>query len=338
MTARLKKTQREYSPTSNPNAAPWLYTRRSCTQSPMTASGRRRASRASASSLVMTSETTIAAAVPQNSRRSAALSIFLLRLALDAQPGVRQRVEPVEADLIAALLALAEALGRAIEPSQRFVHVPEVPALLRREQERLLPLHRIGALVGHMEGVTREVAVGGLQARVERFAVMSQLLHHPGALLEQSLLEVAQLLLAEAALDLRLDFHLGRFRRHFIWFRPFVRRGDAARWSRGSPRCPFRESGPRCRAPLPAASAGRASHPRRMPGMLRSPRPHRPHRRRSIQCASCIHTPPPCGDAARGSRPRVPGLPAPGPRSAADRGRRRRGRRPGPASRPRPRG
>src|SRR5882672_12298024 len=159
MMARPKKTQREYSPTSNPNAAPWLYTRRSCTQSPMIESGRRRASKASASNFVMTSATTIAPAVPQNILRSAALSICLLRLALDAQARVGQRVEPVEADLLAALLALAEALRRPVQAAQRLVHVPEVAALLRGEQERFLALHRVGALVGHMERVARQVAV-----------------------------------------------------------------------------------------------------------------------------------------------------------------------------------
>src|SRR2546425_7849773 len=135
-----------------------------------------RASNASASSLVATSAPTTAAAVIQNSRRSASFAIFLLRLALDAQSRVWQRVESLEPDLLATLLALAESLGRLVQPPQRLVHVPQVAAFLGREQERLLALHRVGPLVGHVEGVARQVAVGRLQAGVERFAVVAQLL------------------------------------------------------------------------------------------------------------------------------------------------------------------
>src|SRR5437762_9443375 len=97
----------------------------------------------------MSSRTT-PAAVAQNSRRSAPLPIFLLRLALDAQARVRERVQPVEADVLAALLALAEFLGGLVQAAQRLVHVPEVAPFLRGAQERLLALHRIGALVGHV--------------------------------------------------------------------------------------------------------------------------------------------------------------------------------------------
>src|SRR5437899_12988861 len=110
----------------------------------MTASGNRRARNDSAISLVTKSDTTTATAVPQNRRRSAAFTIFLFRFAFDAEARVRQRVEAIESDQLTALLAPAEPLGSAVEPAQRLVHVPQIPALLRREQKRLLPLHQIG--------------------------------------------------------------------------------------------------------------------------------------------------------------------------------------------------
>src|SRR5882672_9192798 len=166
-TARPRKIQREFSPTCRPNAAPSLYTRRNCTTSPTMRSGSRRARNDSAISLVTKSETTTAVAVPQNNRRSAALTIFLSGLALDAQAGVRERIEAVEPDGLAALLATAEALGRAVQPAQRLVHVPQVPPLLRREQKLFLAFHRVGALIGHVKGVAREIPVGRLEARVE---------------------------------------------------------------------------------------------------------------------------------------------------------------------------
>jgi hypothetical protein len=50
-----------------------------------------------------------------------------------------------------------------------------------------------------VEGVAREVAVGRLQARVERLTVVAELLDDAGAFLEQPLLEMGQLLLIEDA-------------------------------------------------------------------------------------------------------------------------------------------
>src|SRR5262245_57723734 len=142
----------------------------------------RRASTLSASSLVTMSSARIPMTVPQNRRRLAALSILFLGLAVDAEPRMGQRVEPVEADLLAALLALAEFFGRLVQPPQRLVHVPEITSFLRREQEGLFPLHRVGSLVGHVERVAGQIAVGGLEARIEGFVVVPELLHHARSL------------------------------------------------------------------------------------------------------------------------------------------------------------
>ena len=87
-------------------------------------------------------------------------------------------------------------LGSAVEPAQRLVDVPEEAALLAREEERLLALHGVGALVGHVERIGREIAVGRLRRGVERLAVLAELLEHAAALIEQTLLEVRQQLLA----------------------------------------------------------------------------------------------------------------------------------------------
>src|SRR5205823_1045927 len=142
--------------------------------------------------------------------------------ALDAEPRVRQGVEPLEQDVLAALLAFAELLGGLVQPPQGLVDVPQIATFLRGEQERLLALHGVRALVRHMERVAREIAVRRLQARVERLVVIAELFHHPGALLEQSLFEVGQLLLAQATLG-RLGFGS---RRHYRVppFRPSWRR------------------------------------------------------------------------------------------------------------------
>src|SRR5215213_4382362 len=125
------------------------------------------------------------------------LSIFLALLAGDAVARVRQRVEALEGDLVAAAVALAEGLRRPVQSPQRLVDVPEEAAFLAREEERLLALHRVGALVRHVERVRAQIAVGALRRRPERLVVVPELLEHALALLDQPLLEVRDLLLAE---------------------------------------------------------------------------------------------------------------------------------------------
>src|SRR6188508_1019440 len=159
---------------------------------------------ASAMILVIRSSTTTIPAAVQKIQRSepavdsAALPIFLFLLAGDAQPRVRERVEALEVDLLTALVAMAELLRRAVEAAERLVHVPEIAAFLRGEEELLLPLHGVGALVRHVERVGRQIAVGRLQRGVEGLVVVAQLLHHARPLFEESLLEVRQLLLVHS--------------------------------------------------------------------------------------------------------------------------------------------
>jgi hypothetical protein len=116
---------------------------------------------------------------------------------------MRQRVEAVEVDVLAAAVALPERLGRAVQPPQRFVDVPEKAAFLRREEERLLALHRVRSLIGHVERVRAQVAVRRLRGGAERLAVVSQLLQDTLPLLEQALLEVRERLLGHGLRLLR---------------------------------------------------------------------------------------------------------------------------------------
>src|ERR1043165_2088344 len=62
------------------------------------------------------------------------LRIFLARLAVEAVARVRERVETIERDVVAALVALAKGVGRAIETTQPFVDVQEEASLLARPQ------------------------------------------------------------------------------------------------------------------------------------------------------------------------------------------------------------
>src|SRR5689334_23975657 len=101
---------------------------------------------------VTRSITTTATSVPQK-RRVLCLpfSIFFALLALNAISGVWQCIETLEADLATAIVTLAELLGIPIKPAQRFIDVPQEPSLLACKQERLFALHRVGALIGHVE-------------------------------------------------------------------------------------------------------------------------------------------------------------------------------------------
>src|SRR5450759_3392927 len=151
---------------------------------------------AAAISLVTRSSATTVISVPQKrGGLGLALSIFFTLLAFDAIPGVRQRVETLEADLSAAVVTLAELLGIAIEPSERFVDVPEETAFLAREQKRLLALHCVRSLVCHVEGIRAQIAVRTLWSRSESLVVVPQLLEDALPLLEQALLKMLKALL-----------------------------------------------------------------------------------------------------------------------------------------------
>src|SRR5450756_1170372 len=145
---------------------------------------------AAAISLVTRSSATTVISVPQKrGGLGLALSIFFALLALDAIPGVRKRVETLEADLTPAVVTLAELLGIAIEPAERFVDVPEETAFLAREQKCLFALHCVGALIGHVEGICAQIAVRALRRRSESLVVVPQLLQDALPLFEQSLLD-----------------------------------------------------------------------------------------------------------------------------------------------------
>src|SRR5688500_15363524 len=116
-------------------------------------------------SLVITSATITAITTAQKRAGSglALAAIFLFLLAGDAQARMRKRIESVEVDVVAAGVAFSKRLGRPIETPKRFIDVPEEPAFLAREEERLLALHGIGALIGHVERIGAQISIRALQ-------------------------------------------------------------------------------------------------------------------------------------------------------------------------------
>src|SRR5262249_24918342 len=106
-------------------------------------------------------------------------------------------------NLVAALMALPEVVRITVEAAERLVDVPEETPFLTGEEERLLALHRVGSLVGHVERVAAQVAVRGLRRGAERFVGASKLLEHALSLVEQPLLEMLKHLLAQSLRLLR---------------------------------------------------------------------------------------------------------------------------------------
>src|SRR6266550_1057860 len=150
----------------------------------------------------MTSATTITTTTDQKSGGlDLPLCIFLTLLAIDAVSRVWQRVQPLVRNILSAIVTHAECLGRAIKPSQSFVQMPEESSLLACKEKCFFSLHRVGALIGHMERVRAQVAVGALRRRAERLVVMPELFQHATTLLHQSLLEMIEHLLGQ-----RLEF------------------------------------------------------------------------------------------------------------------------------------
>src|SRR5690348_9500892 len=111
-TVSTMKMYREYSPRYRPNAAPWLRTSVSRSVSPTTCCGWNGASVFSAIIFVTMSATTMTATTGQNTTALGPLllGIFLALLALDAVPRMRQGIEALEGDFVAAVVALAEGL------------------------------------------------------------------------------------------------------------------------------------------------------------------------------------------------------------------------------------
>src|SRR6266550_559718 len=150
---------------------------------------------AAAISLVTRSTATTVTSVPQNrGGLGLPLSIFFALLALDAIPGVGQRVETLETDISSAVVTFAELLGIPIKPPQRFVDVPEKTTFLTRKQKRFLALHRVGALIGHVERIRAQITIGALGRRTECLVVVTKLLENPLPLFEQAFLKVLQAL------------------------------------------------------------------------------------------------------------------------------------------------
>src|SRR5215467_13548507 len=192
------KIQREYCPTCRPKAAPGLYTSVKRSHSPYTSCGIRSGTRCvRASALVQKSTVATSTRTGQNTPELL-LCIFLTLLAVDAVARVRQRIEAIERDLVAALVTPAEGFRRPVESPQRLVDVPQEPAFLTREQERLLALHSVGSLISHVERVAAQVAVGGLRRGAERFVGAAEFFEHTLALVEKTLLEMLKHLLVHA--------------------------------------------------------------------------------------------------------------------------------------------
>src|SRR5436305_4979529 len=96
-------------PTFRPNAAPGLRTSASRNQSPNTLCGIVFATRKfTASRFVMKSLRVTRIITGQNVAALLLLRIFLALLTIDAITSMRQRVQPFERDLLAAIVALSE--------------------------------------------------------------------------------------------------------------------------------------------------------------------------------------------------------------------------------------
>src|ERR1051325_3783043 len=180
----IMKIQREYVPTFNPNAAPGLCTSVKRIQSPKIGCGSPSKPRRAAATAFVQKSTAVTNTSTGQKSPALLLCIFLTLFAIDAIAGVGQRIEPLERDLVAALVALAEALRAAIQPAQRFVDVPQEAAFLAREEERLLAFHRVRSLIRHVKRIAAQIAVGVLRRASEHFVGAAELLEHALALVE----------------------------------------------------------------------------------------------------------------------------------------------------------
>jgi len=129
---------------------------------------------------------------PQAEKPSGSL---FLHLAVDAVPGMRERVEPLESHRSAAGVAAPKLLGIVVEPPERFLDAVEIASFLGCEEGSLLALHRLGPLIGHMIGVGRKIGVLGLAVRLGHLVEETQRAKNSRSLLQEALLNVRQLCL-----------------------------------------------------------------------------------------------------------------------------------------------
>ncbi len=108
---------------------------------------------------------------------------------------MRQRVEPLVVDQFAAAVAQPEALRLLVQPPQRLFHTVQVAALLAREEQHLLALHRVRTQIGDVVRVRVQVGVRLLRGELRELAELPQRAERALALPQQALLDVLELLL-----------------------------------------------------------------------------------------------------------------------------------------------
>src|SRR5207253_8014082 len=124
-----------------------------------------------------------------NVSRSPPASTFLFLLAGDTQPRVRHRLETRARDRSPA--RLARPVFTPVDAAQRLVDLHQRATLGGREQEGLLALHRIGADVGHVERIPRQIAGAVALVDLENGILeMSHFLQDLATFVQQSLLEL----------------------------------------------------------------------------------------------------------------------------------------------------
>src|SRR4029079_15033009 len=123
------------------------------------------------------------------------LCIFLTLLAVNAVTRVGKRVETLISNVLTTIVALAKRLGRSIKATKRFIEVPEKASLLAGEKKCLFALHRIGALICHVERVRAQVSISALRRRSKSLIVVPELLQDALPLFHEALLEVIEILL-----------------------------------------------------------------------------------------------------------------------------------------------
>src|SRR5215813_6197880 len=113
-TVNTMNIHREYTPTCSPNAAPGLCTSVNRIQSPKTARGNpSNCRRLAAIAFVQKSIAVTSTSTGQNTP-ALLLRIFLALFAVDAVASMRERIEPLERNLVTALMTLPEVLGIAV--------------------------------------------------------------------------------------------------------------------------------------------------------------------------------------------------------------------------------
>src|SRR5690606_39030063 len=123
--------------------------------------------------------------VPNRGSRSGSLGFLREALTVGAERRLRHYLQPLETDFPTASLARSERVRIPVKSTKRFIDLIETPTLDAREEELLLPLHRLGPDVRRMKAIQCQLPCSFLKREFARLVELAKAFHRSFTVLLQ---------------------------------------------------------------------------------------------------------------------------------------------------------